>query len=371
MALTIEPDNTYSIDMETGEFKESTHRTYCMFFLNGMIPDWQNNITYSGNTMHLRLPFRIGYSNKEYSKQKVYKDYDSLDCTLYVVSLIEEGTPINSDITCTITVSTTKRNIKPIQMKFSKTEFIETTKPTNVIVKSNPAISLAAVSNTGDSSIDDRVFITVEKPALGEIYINGELGSSFLFNPGEKVRVEAIPYPGYKVNALWINTDNQTDQFPIPVDSFEVIKIKGINNYLQKLNKRIKYINHIVEEFIVNMAVGREYNKDFQVEFNATPLTIDKNTVRAKFTVERPFVLPKTYQNIEFKSKVTVKKYISTYFNCRFEVYKRPGVPNYTPPKGMYCRYYEIYCKMLPGYEFKPIDFVCTFKVPVSIIPDN
>ena len=371
MALTIEPDNTYSIDMETGEFKESTHRTYCMFFLNGMIPDWQNNITYSGNTMHLRLPFRIGYSNKEYFKQKVYKDYDSLDCTLYVVSLIEEGTPINSDITCTITVSTTKRNIKPIQMKFSKTEFIETTKPTNVIVKSNPAISLAAVSNTGDSSIDDRVFITVEKPALGEIYINGELGSSFLFNPGEKVRVEAIPYPGYKVNALWINTDNQTDQFPIPVDSFEVIKIKGINNYLQKLNKRIKYINHIVEEFIVNMAVGREYNKDFQVKFNATPLTIDKNTVRAKFTVERPFVLPKTYQNIEFKSKVTVKKYISTYFNCRFEVYKRPGVPNYTPPKGMYCRYYEIYCKMVPGYEFKPIDLVCTFKVPVSIIPDN
>ena len=70
-----------------------------------------------------------------------------------------------------------------------------------------PFISPASTFSATAATIQTRT-ITVEQPANGRIEVNGQVGTSFTFNYGTKVKIELKANTGYTPSALYIATED-------------------------------------------------------------------------------------------------------------------------------------------------------------------
>lgn len=361
----------YTADIEIDEFKNklvsTLKRTYPIFFVNGQLPVWYKDITYSGNTMHIKLENMIGHN-----------DNDNKRLTITVLQP-EHGTiKVNGKVGINFKFrpqTEVKIEVEPDKGYTLNSLYVDEDANTY----SNNITTKYSSENISDYSSSVAI-VKVTQPDHGMILVNGTTGKSFIFKPGNEITFTCIPDAGYMVNNLLISETN-IDPGTINIDSFEVIKVRGINNYLQLLNNKITKLTNtnILNEFISKIIVGTLFN-NFELNSKVSVINPEYNRdfLYSKVTIKDDYIIPHNDWNVEFTGTIGIKAFIednktsgTNWFNGTVNIYKPPTVPDYTPPEGMNGpEYYEIYCKLEPGYEFTPYDLTCTIKVPINIIEE-
>ena len=380
-ALVPVPGGGYKLTMDTAKFVDRFYRAYPIFFLNGIIPTWYDRIEYSGNTMTVNLDDMVGYE----AAGDVNPTYYSLNviqpehADIYVNGVVGTSFSLraNSAVTLEIVPHEGYKVDNFYMEELSRMGFNIPTPDTAITID-----DIALADEDDPTPTSSNPVVTIKEMPHVKILVNGQEGTSFSFEPGTEVKLEAIPDEGYQVDRLWF--ENELTSSPVYIDSFEVIKCTHINNYLEPLNSKIRWISHNMREILCKVTVGMNYGIDiFDAQLTVTPHPFKQNLLPSTLEVKWPWTIGRNDYMIEFGGQIMVnvvwdgEEDLDGTLEDR-TIYSKIVVdepvvpPDYTPPEGLLGpEYYEIYCKVTPAYEFTPYDLYCSITVPYVAIRDD